>query len=364
MLTRLPTILLALTTGASVAAAACGGNKQAAAGQAAGSAAVPVSVEVVAPKPVDRTTDYIATVKSRRSSEIRPQVEGIITKIFVRSGDRVSAGTPLVQIDPSKQQATLSSDEASRAAQEAELEYARQDYGRQQKLFEAGLVSKQDLDQAKSRADTAEASLKALAARVQESRVQLQYYRVSAPTDGVVGDIPVRVGDRVTTSTVLTTIDQRGGLEAYIYVPVERAGDLKLGLPVRLLGDDGQVIAETKLDFISPQVDNQTQAVLVKAPVPQGHGFRTDQFLHTLIVWNSSPAITVPVLAVTRVNGQFFAYVAEAGQQGTVARQRLLKLGPVTGNDYVVVDGLKPGERVVTSGVQKIGDGAPIAPTT
>jgi len=122
MLTRLfPTILIALTTGASLAAAGCGGNKQAAAGAAPGSAAVPVSVEVVAPKPVDRTTDYIATLKSRRSSEIRPQVEGIITKIFVRSGDRVSAGTPLVQIDPAKQQATLSSDEASRAAQEAEL---------------------------------------------------------------------------------------------------------------------------------------------------------------------------------------------------------------------------------------------------
>jgi RND family efflux transporter MFP subunit len=173
----------------------------------------------------------------------------------------------------------------------------------------------------------------------------------------------VRVGDRVITSTVLTTIDQRGGLEAYIYVPVERAPDLKMGLPVRLLSDDGQVLGETTIDFISPQVDNQTQSVLVKAPVPQGHGFRNDQFVHTLVVWSSSPAITVPVLAVTRVNGQFFAYVAEAGQQGTVARQRLLKLGPVTGNDYVVVDGLKPGDRVVTSGVQKIGDGAPIAPT-
>jgi RND family efflux transporter MFP subunit len=361
---RLPITLLAFAIGAGAAVPGCGGNKPASAGAAGpGAAAVPVSVEVVAPKPVERISDYIATLKSRRSSEIRPQVEGIITKIFVRSGDRVGAGTPLVQVEASKQQATLASDEASRAAQAAALEYAKQEYDRQQKLFAAGLVSRQALDEAKSRADTAEASLKALAAQVQESQVQLQYYRVSAPTAGIVGDIPVRVGDRVTTSTVLTTIDQNTNLEAYIYVPVERSPDLKMGLPVRLVTDRGEVLAETAIDFISPQVDNQTQAVLVKAPVPQGRGFRNDQFVHTLVVWSSTPAITVPVLAVTRVNGQFFAYVAENGKQGAVAKQRLLKLGPVTGNDYVVLEGLKPGERVVTSGVQKIGDGAPIAPS-
>lgn len=352
---------LAAVIAASVIASACGGHEQAAAGPGPGGP-VPVSVEVVAPKPVERTSDYIATLRSRRSSEIRPQVEGIITKIFARSGERVSAGNPLVQIDPAKQQATLSSDEASRAAQEAALRYAREEYERQQKLFAAGLVSKQMLDTARTSVDTTEASLKALAARAQESRVELHYYRVAAPTAGVVGDIPVRVGDRVTTSTVLTTIDQNTGLEAYIYVPIERAPDLKMGLPVRLVDDRGRALTETKVDFISPHVDNQTQAVLVKAPVPQGNGFRTEQFVHALIVWSSTPAVTVPVLAVTRVNGQFFAYVAEAGEKGgLVARQRLLKLGPVAGNDYVVLDGIKPGDRIVTSGIQKIGDGAPIA---
>ena len=103
-------------------------------------------------------------------------------------------------------------------------------------------MSRQTLDQANAAVDTAAASLKALQARERESRVELQYYRVTAPAAGVVGDIPVRVGDRVTTSTVITTISDNVGLEAYIYVPIERAQDLKLGQPVRLVSAQGEVL--------------------------------------------------------------------------------------------------------------------------
>jgi len=327
-----------------------------------GGGPVPVALQVMAPRPVDRSTEYVATLRSRRSSEIRPQVDGIVTSILVRSGQRVAAGAPLAQIDPLKQEAAVSSDVASRAAQDAQLKLAREELRRQQALFAQGLVSKQLLDQAQAAVDTAEASLGALKAREQESRVQLQYFRVTAPTDGVVGDIPVRVGDRVTVSTVLTTIDENAGLEAYIYVPVERGPDLKVGLPVRIVDERGAVLANLKVDFISPQVDDRTQAILVKAQVPSDHGFRTEQFVRARIVWNAQPALTLPALAVTRVNGQYFAWVAEAGDKGFVARQRPVKLGDLVGNDYIVLDGLKSGDRVVTSGVQKLAEGAPLAP--
>ena len=175
----------------------------------------------------------MSTLRSRGTSDIRPQVEGIVTHIFVRSGNRVTAGAPLVQVDPLKQEATVSSNEASRAAQEAQLRLLREELQRQKALFDQGLVSRQALDQANAAVDTAQASLKALAAREQESRVELQYFRVTAPTSGIVGDVPVRVGDRVETSTVLTTISDNAGLEAYIYVPIERAPALRIGLPVR-----------------------------------------------------------------------------------------------------------------------------------
>jgi RND family efflux transporter MFP subunit len=324
---------------------------------------VPVGVQVVAPHAVDRSSEFVATVRSRRSSEIRPQVEGIITRIFVRSGARVAAGTPLMQIDPAKQQATVASDAASRVAQEAAVRWAHQEHDRQQKLFQQGLTSRQALDQTAAALDTAQASLNALKAREQESEVTLEYYRVSAPTAGFIGDIPVRVGDRVTDSTVLTTIDENAGLEAYIYVPIERAVDLRVGLLVSLVDDRGTVLADSAVTFVSPQVDNRTQQILVKAPVPPGRSFRNDQFVRARVIWNQESAVTIPVLAVSRVNGQYYAFVAEAGQKGTVARQRPLKLGDLVGNEYIVLDGLKPGERVVISGIQKLADGVPVQAT-
>ncbi len=343
--------------------AACDRSGQATAAQPmAGGGPVAVSMTVLEPKPVDRTSEYVATVRSRRTTDVRPQVEGIVTRIFVKSGDRVAAGRPIAQVDPHKQEATLSGNEASRAAQQAQLQLSREELKRQQALFDQGLVSRQVLDQARAAVDTAAASLRSMEAHEQESRVELQYYRVTSPTAGVVGDIPVRVGDRVTTSTEITTVSDNAGLEAYVYVPIERASALKLGLPVRLMNDTGEVLAQTRIDFISPEVDDKTQGVLVKAQVPSDKGFRTEQFVRAQIVWSTEPALTLPVTAVTRINGQYFAYVAEQGDKGgLVARQRLVRLRPLAGADYMLESGLKAGDRLIVSGIQKVTDGVPVA---
>src|SRR5690606_30486055 len=130
-------------------------------------------------------------LRSRRSAEVRPQVEGIITRIMVKSGDRVAAGRPLLQIDASRQRAALESSQASRVAQEAAVQYAQQQFTRAQQLVEVGAISQQEFEQAQTNLDTARASLEALKAREQESRVELQYYQVTAPASGVIGDIPV-----------------------------------------------------------------------------------------------------------------------------------------------------------------------------
>jgi RND family efflux transporter MFP subunit len=324
--------------------------------------ALPVGVEVLAPKPVTVSSEFIAVLKSRRSTEIRPQVEGIITQIFVRSGDTVTAGKPLLQIDPAKQQATVQSEEAASAAQEAAVRYAEQQFERAKQLLGVGAISQQEYDQAESALRTSKASLAAADARVRENQVQLRYFRVTAPTAGIVGDIPVRVGDRVQTDTELTTIDQNAGLEVYVQVPIERAQDIKLGLRVRLLDSQGKTQVESRIDFISPQVDDRTQSILAKAPVPTGTGLRNDQFVRALVIWREEPGLTIPAVAVTRINGQYFAFVAEPAEKGFVAHQRSVKLGDLVGNDYVVVDGLKAGERLIVSGIQKIGDGAPVQP--
>jgi RND family efflux transporter MFP subunit len=349
-----------LTAVLGLAAARCGS------GGAAGPPPAPpptsVGVVTLATAPVTISSELVGILRSRRSSEIRPQVEGIITQIFVKSGDRVAPGRALLQIDPQREQAALQSSEASRVAQEAAVRYAQQQFERAKQLLDAGATSQQEYEQAETNLNTAQASLDALRAREREARVQLQYFRVTSPTAGMVGDIPVRVGDRVTSTTVLTTVDQLAGLEAYIQVPVERAPEIRRGLPVRIKDSQGSLLTETTIDFVSPQVDDRTQSVLVKAPVPAGPGFRTEQFVRAEIVWRSQPGLTVPTTAVTRINGQYFAYLVQSADQGFVARQHAVRLGELRGNEYVVVDGLKPGDRLIVSGVQKVGDGVPVQP--
>jgi RND family efflux transporter MFP subunit len=323
---------------------------------------VGVGVQQLANKPVVITSEYIAVIKSRRSSDVRPQVEGVITDIFAKSGDRVTAGKALLQIDASKQQATVESDEASRIAQDEAVHYAQQQFERAKQLLSVGAISQQEYEQAETALKSTTATQTALKARVQESRVQLQYYRVTSPTDGTVGDIPVRIGDRVKTDTVLTTVDQKAGLEVYIQVPIERGPDVRTGLPVQIVDARGQVLAESTTDFVSPQVDDKTQSILVKAAIPSDKDFRTEQFVRARVVWRSQPGLTIPAVAVTRINGQYFAFVAEAQGNGFVARQRTVKVGELVGNDYVVEAGLAVGDRLIVSGVQKIGDGAPVQP--
>jgi RND family efflux transporter MFP subunit len=343
---------------------AVGCGRTAPQGGPGGAGAMPpadVKMVTLSPKPVPRTSEFVASIRSLASTTVQPQVEGIVTRVLVRSGDRVRAGQPLVQIDPDKQQASVSSLEANRAARQADVAYATQQLGRLQKLFEAGAVSQQELEQAQTAADTAKAQLQATEAGIRESRVELGYYRVGAPAAGIVGDVPVRTGDRVTNSTVITTIDSPQGLEAYVAVPLERAADLRLGLPLQLVDDTGTVVAENPLTFIAPRADDATQSVLVKAELRnQPPALRVMQYARARIVWSNDPALTIPVVAVNRLGGQYFVYVAESAGAGLVARQKPISVGEIVGDDYIVQTGLKAGEQIIVSNLQKIGDGAPV----
>jgi RND family efflux transporter MFP subunit len=324
---------------------------------------VGVTIVTLEPTPIEDASEFIATVRSLHSTTVQPQVDGVLTKIFVRSGDNVTAGTPLMQIDPEKEAQTLRNTESQRAAREADVTYWKGQVERLQALLKAGAISQNELDTAQHSLDTAQANLEALDAQVREGRVQLQYYRVAAPTAGIVGDIPVREGDRVTTSTMLTTIDDRAGLEVYIQVPVDRAPDLRVGLPVQLLDQDGKVMATNPLTFVAPRVDPATQTVLAKSLLRTAPpSVKVQQFVRTRIVWRSMPGLLIPVTAVTRVNGQYFCFVAEPVGEGFVARQHPVQVGEVQGNNYVVKGGLKAGDRLIVSGIQKIADGAPVKP--
>lgn len=352
---------------AALALAGCskGTNAANAAGGAGAMRAMPVAVTTLAARPVEQSSRYVATLKSRRSATIYSQVSGYIRRIAVRSGDLVRPGQLLMLVDPLKQQATVGSQISARDAQAATVQYDLQQLRRQEALFEAQVASRQDLDQARATYQAAKAQLEALDAQVKEQQVQLEYYHIAAPMEGIVGDIPVHVGDLVQDTTPLTTVDQRGPLQVYVYVPVEQAPRLKPGLPVKLLDANDNVVAQSRINFVSPQVDSATQTVLAKADVSDDQGrLRNLQFVTAEIVWGVESHITVPVLDVQRLNGMIFAFLAEPRGNGFAAAQVPIQVGPIVGNDYVVLSGLKPGDKLITSGLQFLVHGMPVLPMT
>jgi RND family efflux transporter MFP subunit len=329
----------------------------------AASQALPVKVQTINLSPVPRQDEYVATVKSRRSASIQPQVDGSLTRILVKSGDRVRAGQVLMTIDPLKQQATVDQQRSTEEQKQAVFEYNKLEMERQRGLYEGGVTSKQNYDYAVQALQNSKADWdSAKAARITQER-QLAYYNLTAPFAGIVGDIPVHIGDYVSPQTLLTTVDENAELEAYIYIPTERQSDIRRGLPVQIVTSSGELLEKTKIDFISPQVDNGLQGILVKAPIHAPlDKFRNAQLVKARVVWSTAPVPTVPVLAVTRIGGQPFVYIVASSEKGTVAKQRAVVLGDTLGNDYAVSDGLKPGDRVIVSGTQFLIDGAPVQP--
>jgi RND family efflux transporter MFP subunit len=325
--------------------------------------AMPVQTTTVAAAPVPQYDEYVSTIKGRRSATMNPQVDGNLVKIYVHSGDRVKAGQVLMEIDPAKQEATVASSKSTEQQKLAVYQYNQIEVERQKKLFEQGVTSRDAFDQAEQSFKNSQADYESAVATTQSQRKQLGYYHITAPFDGIVGDVPVHLGDYVSATTMLTTVDENRDLEAYIYIPTENVTKIRRGLQVIILDNQDHVLEKSAIDFISPQVDNGLQGILVKAPVRGDLGrLRTLQQIKARVVWTTSAVPVVPVLAVTRLGGQTFVYVA-TGQDGKfVAKQRPITVGDTVGNDYAVLSGLQNGEKVIVSGTQFLVDGAPVQP--
>jgi RND family efflux transporter MFP subunit len=281
----------------------------------------------------------------------------------VKSGDVVKAGQPLMQIDPLKQSAAVQSQQGTQAQKKALYDYNKIQVERQRKLYEAGVVSRDAFDQATQAFENSKADYEANAALTVTQQQQLGYFQISAPFSGIVGDVPVHVGDFVSTTTVLTTVDENVDLEAYIYIPTERAAEVRTGLLVDIVDSDGNILTKSKVNFLSPQVDNGLQSILAKAPIPRGaKGLRTEQLVKARVTWNTNPAPVVPVLAVTRIGGQSFVFVAAQKDGKYAAHQIPVSLGEPVGNNYPVLKGLNPNDKVIISGLQFLQDGVPVQP--
>jgi RND family efflux transporter MFP subunit len=184
----------------------------------------------------------------------------------------------------------------------------------------------------------------------------------------VVGDIPVHLGDYVSPlispSAVLTTVDQPGDLEAYIYIPTDRSSQARLGLDVELSDTSGKLLEKSRIDFLSPQVDPNLQGILAKAPVhATPEIMRNAQLIKARVIWSTKPMVVVPVLAVTRQGGQTFVFIARKQPSGQViAAETPVTLGDTVGNAYSITSGLNAGDQVVVSSTQFLVNGMPVSP--
>lgn len=372
----------------------------------AGAAAAGVKVAAVQSDMLAQTSTFNASLQSRRSIQVLPQVSGRIAQIFVESGQIVQQGQPLLLIDPSQQQAIVASNfasiqsaqanvqngqaalralEAQRRSDLATLEFNRVQAERYTVLFEEGAVSKEQAQSFILNFRTAQANLQATEADIraqqatiiqlervlQEAQanteaqaVLLNWYQVTAPFTGIVGNIPPKEGDFVTSQTSLMTLTENQPLEAYIQIPIGQGANVRQGTVVELLADDGSVLSRSQVFFIAPITTNNTQTVLVKALFDNSDNrLRADQQIQARVIWDQRPGLLVPTVAVTNLAGQNFVFVAESDSDGKmVARQKAIQIGPIQGNSYQVTDGLKAGEKIVVSGIQRLRDGSPINP--
>ncbi len=373
-----------------------------------------VKLATVETASVSSSAEFIASLQSRRSVTLLPQIVGHVTKISAKYGDSVAAGTELIEIDPAQQQATVSSNiaasqvaesdlesakatlsqlEAQQGVNESSVNYNKKQYKRYVDLSNEGAVPVQNRDQFADSLRQAQANLAAIKqqiqaqrstvaqkqnalkqakANIQQQQVQLGYYKITAPFSGIVGDIPVKIGDYVTASTTLTTVTQNQPLEVNVSVPIEDASKLRLGMTVEVLNQQGQSVGPSRIFFIAPSTDNNTQSVVVKSLFDNSNNqLRANQYARARVIWDQHPGVLIPTTAVSRIAGQTFVFVAQtqqpsgqaqAGKPQILAKQKPVKLGDIEGNNYQVLSGLQPGERLVVSGILNLSDGVPISP--
>jgi RND family efflux transporter MFP subunit len=372
--------------------------------------ALPVKVQTIESSSVQSTADFVGKLEAQERVSLQPQIQGRIDRVFVASGDRVTQGTPILSLsldqtkaDVSSAVAVVNSNRSAVATAEAQLASKQADrvkavsdvklqqvqFNRTQSLVSQGAQARQQLDIARNNLETAIAALDAAdkqvnasqaginqaqsnveqaQAQVASTQVNLSQKQVIAPISGIVGDFPIKAGDYVTVGQTLTSIIKNDALDMRISVPSNNLAQLRIGLPVELLdANTGQQLTRGSISFISPQINADAQSILVKARFNNADGkLRDGQYVRSRIVWNQQPGLLIPTEAVNRMGGQSFVYVVEEDRSKEksqfVVRQKPVKLGDVQNDRYPILEGIKAGDRVATSNILKLRDGAVIQP--
>jgi len=367
---RRPSILVSLAAAAALAACS---KKEA-------PPPPPPAVEVapVAQKDVPVYQEWIGTVDGFVNADIRPQIEGYLLRQAYREGAFVRAGETLFEIDPRQFQTALDSAKGTVDRWQATLANSKTTVARYRPLAAQKAISQQELDDAVTGMQTAQANLDSAQAAYEKAKLDLGWTKIVSPIDGIAGVAKANVGDLVNRLTVMTTVSQVDPIKVYFspseqeYLawvakngPVEKsyeAGPKSQPGKLELILADGSVFPQHGRPFlVGREVDVKTGTIQLAGAFPNpGNVLRPGQYAKVRVAADvKKGAILVPQRAVSELQGSYQVGVVGSDNKVTI---KVVKPGLRDGNMWVIEEGLKPGDRIIVEGLQRVRSGMTVVP--
>lgn len=340
-------------------------------------AAQPPEVVVVVPveRDVPVSIELVGQAQGSRDVEIRARVEGYLDSVDFREGSAVKQGDLLYRIDPKPFQASLAQAKAELATAKVRLQKTRNDVNRYVPLAKKQAISQQELDNAQSALDAAREQVEAAKAAAETAQINLGYTTITAPTDGIVGFTRVKPGNLVGRgeSTLLTTVSKvdpiifRVGISEAEYLSIAKRRDPnkttaenRKKFTIRLmLADGSEYPYPGTVDAVESNIDAATGTLAVQFSFPNPQQLlRAGQYGRVNVVLDTiKNAVMVPQSAVLEMQGIYQVAVIDAENKATI---RAVKVGPRYEKFWTITEGLKPGEKIVVEGLQRVRNGMPV----
>ncbi len=365
-----PLVLALGAAGVAALIAGCSDATGKAADAAAAPAGPPVSAAAVLEKPVAETQEFSGRLEAIDRVEIRPRVSGFITAVNFKPGAEVKKGDVLFVIDQRPYQAEYDRAEASAKSARAKAELAKIELARAERLLGDKAIAQREYDERAAGLKELDATARAAEAQADAARLNLTYTRVTSPIDGRVSKAEITLGNLVDASAVLTSVVSLdriyasfdGDEETYLRVSGQAHGNQPVAVKVGLVNEEGYP-HEGKLEFVDNQLDTRTGSVRMRATFDnKDRSMAPGLFARVQIGGGAEKnAILITDRAVGTDQSRKFVFVVD--KEGK-AEYRAVTLGPVVDGLRVVRTGLKPGEKIVVNGLQRVRPGSPITANT
>jgi multidrug efflux system membrane fusion protein len=348
----------------------CGQSTSQAAAPAAPAGGPPVSAATVVERSVGETQEFSGRLEAVERVDIRARVGGFITSVNFKPGSLVNKGDVLFVIDTRPFQAEADRAAAAAASSRAKADLARLELARSEKLVADRAIAQRELDTASSNLKQLDADAKAAQATLETARLNLAYTQVTAPISGRVSKAEITAGNLIDNTAILTSVVSNkniyasfdGDEETYVRVSKQSHAGQPVAVHVGLVGEEG-FPHEGKLEFVDNQLDSRTGSVRMRATFDNADGVMAPGLFARVQIGGGSPknALLITDRAVGTDQSRKFVFVVDKDSK---AEYRAVTLGPVVDGLRVVRTGLKPGEKIVINGLQRVRPGAPITAQT